>query len=60
MILMILLGILLHISINAIVRLQWGAAIEKVFFVTLFTLVLDALCLWGAWAVEKVRFFRRR
>lgn len=60
MILMILLGILLHISINAIVRLQWGATIEKVFFVTLFTLVLDALCLWGAWAVEKVRFFRRR
>ena len=59
MILMILLGILLHISINAIVIVPWGAA-NSVFFVTLFTLVLDALCLWGAWAVEKVRFFRRR
>ncbi len=59
MILIILLGILLHISINAIVIVPWGAA-NSVFFVTLFTLVLDALCLWGAWAVEKVRFFRRR
>lgn len=54
--LVVVLGILLHVSINTLV--PWGTSFGRMFVVTAFTLVVDALCLWGAWALE--RFSRRR
>lgn len=51
--LILLLGVLLHFSINILVGQAYRA-----FVVTAFTLALDVLCLLSAWAVEKVRFYR--
>lgn len=55
-VLVVVLGVLLHAGINRLAR--WGSSLEGMCIVTAFTLALDALCLWGAWTLE--RFSRRR
>lgn len=51
--LILLLGWLLHISINTMVHL-WG--FDGILATMLFTLALDALGLLGAWAAEKLSY----
>lgn len=57
--LVVLLGVVLHISINALCAKGYMEHYRfQVYFITAFTLAVDALCLWGAWALE--RFSQRR
>ena len=50
--LVVVLGILLHIGINVMVR--WGDG-ERLLLALVLTLVLGALCLAAAWALERRR-----
>ena len=50
--LVVVLGILLHVGINVMVR--WGDG-ERLLLALVLTLVLGALCLAAAWALERRR-----
>ena len=50
--LVVVLGILLHIGINVMVR--WGDG-ERLLLAVVLTLALGALCLAAAWALERRR-----
>ena len=54
--LVMMLGILLHISINWLTN----ATLEKVILVVAFTLALDVLCLGAAWALGRLPSLTKR
>lgn len=53
-----LLGVVLHVSINCICR--YHAYLPGALLVTAITFAADAMCLWGAWALEQVSQQRGR